>query len=407
MGSLIIIGGGASGLMAAAICKNATVLERADRVGKKILATGNGRCNLTNKYIAPEYYHSADIDAVAAVLSHCPLERVLDTFSEMGLVCRHDEAGRYYPYSNQANAVLDVLRNRVEAHSKIITGFTVQSVRYDQRRGRFEVTGSAQNSAKQTLYAERLIVSTGGGEFDIAKALGHSITPLYPALVQLVSDKPNIKSMSGLRVHATATLCNADQILTSRRGEILFTDFGLSGIAIFDLSGYAAPLLTQKRHRLNVRLDLAPDMDEDALLSLLKQRRSDLSGVAADRLLIGFFSKMLGIALFKEAGIKTSPEHKSPEYKTVRDITNIELLRLAEIIKNFYIGITGTKGFESAQVTGGGVRLNEFDTMTMASRLQPGLYVTGEALDVYGDCGGFNLHWAWVTGLLAGCACKE
>ena len=409
-----IIGGGASGLAAAVTAARrgaqVIVLEQKDRVGKKLLATGNGRCNFSNRDLSLAHYHG-DAAFVKAVLEKVALSETLQFFESIGLVYR-EEAGRLYPYSNHASSVLDALRLAAACLSvREETGFAV--CRVEKRGGRFVL--SAPDGRE--LHADRVIVASGGkaspslgsngGGYALLRSFGHTITRLYPSLVQLKTAPGTVKGMKGIRVYANARLyqtagggspCRQTKggesyqtpggetsLLKQEYGEVQFTDYGLSGIPIFNLSQAAAG-----RKDLCISLDLLPQVTD--VQNLLANRITQLSvsplpadsGMARDlsSLFTGIFQKRVGELLVGRAGYDAA--------------------QLVHAIHNLDFPVIGTMPWENAQVTSGGAVTAEFDPGTMASRLIPGLYACGEVLDVDGECGGYNLQWAWSTGILAG-----
>ena len=398
MKKIIIIGGGASGMVAAVrAAENAEnqvmLLERQARVGRKLLATGNGRCNLTNTGAALNRYHGGDVSFAAPALEAYPPEQVLEFFHGLGLKTVEEYGGRVYPASDHAASVLDVLRLALEkSNVEVITGAAVESVKH--RSGKFTVTW-AEGSAE----ADALIVACGGcagsklggvtDGYALLQSLGHSRTALHPALTQVrtVPDYP--KALKGIRADARVRLLRGETELKNAKGDVLFTETGLSGTAIFEISRAAAT----GGSGLTVSLGFT-DEDEAAVLADLRVRRARWPQLAANLILTGAVQSRLGQMLCKSVGISGGD--------TVSDITDAQLAALARALRDFRLPVTGVSGFEAAQVTAGGIQTSEFDPQTMQSRIVPGLYTCGEVLDIDGDCGGFNLQWAWASGLLAG-----
>ena len=397
MEEIVILGGGAAG-MAAAIAasvspaRHVTLIERQSRVGRKLLSTGNGRCNLTNLGASPAHYHGEAPEFVAPALREFPPERVLEFFSGLGLATVTEYGGRVYPMSDHAGSVLDVLRLALDRPNITLrTGAAAEQV--TRRGGKFEIS-----LPEETLRADRLIVACGGcagsklggvmDGYNLLKALGHSRTALYPALTQLrtVPDYP--RALKGIRADGTVTLRRGKTVLAEAEGDILFTDTGLSGTAVFEISRAAAG-----QENLSAALCFFPG-EESALLADLRTRRARWPEQPANQILTGTVQSRLGQMLCKYAGISGGA--------LTKDLRDAELAVLAHAMKEFVLPVTGVSGFESAQVTAGGVKTSEFDPETLQSRLVPGLYACGEVLDVDGDCGGYNLQWAWASGLLAG-----
>ena len=397
MEKVLIIGGGASG-MAAAIRsaerkdRQVTVLERQPRVGKKLGATGNGRCNLTNLETDIHRYHGADPRFAAPVLSAYPPERVLAFFSGLGLRTETEYGGRVYPLSGHALSVLDVLRLGMDrAGVTVLTDRPAQKIRRGE--GCFYVAAGGEE-----LRADRLILACGGcagsrlggvtDGYALAGSLGHGRTALYPALTQLRTEPEYPRALKGIRVDAVLRLLHAQSVLAERRGDVIFTEVGLSGTAVFELSRFAAG-----ESGLTVELCLFSDPEMD-LFDDLRTRRERWPRLEANRILTGAVQSRVGQMLCRYAGISGGAAAET--------LTDEQLHALARAMRSFCLPVTGVSGFETAQVTAGGLSTAEFDPVTLESRLVSGLYACGELLDVDGDCGGFNLQWAWASGLRAG-----
>jgi len=393
----IVIGAGASGMIAAltaaAIPGNRVrVLERQARVGRKLSATGNGRCNLTNLNAKDSDYHS-ESGADFYALNAFDVQKTLDYFEQLGLVCVSESDGRCYPHSDQATSLVDVLRFALaNCGAQLELGCEVQNITF--KKGRFHVKTSTGDFA-----ADRLILATGGpaGEKLGATAdgarflrmLGHSVTPLLPGLVQLVADEPLLRSLKGVRAPAALQLSKHGTLLAQSAGEVQFTENGVSGPAVFELSREASMNLP-----CDLTLDLLPQKEEAALLSLLQNRCAAQPELTTDDLLTGILHNRLGRVCTKKAGL-------SPAAK-LSTLSDEDLIRAARTIKAFCLDILDTYGLENAQVTIGGARLSQFHPRTLESLVVPGLYACGEVLDVDGPCGGYNLQWAWSSGRLAG-----
>ncbi len=395
MKRILVLGGGASGI-AAAIAAKETARDRADvvlveqfpRVGKKLLATGNGRCNLDNENIAPEKYFTANPGQLARMLE--AMGDPLAWFSSHGLVTRTDEAGRVYPYSQQASDVLNLLLLHMEKLGvRVKTEAKVKSV---TKKGT-TYTVLLENGTK--LFGNAVILALGGKAgpqfgtdgfaLSMAENLGLKTEECYPCLVPLAAKKQEIAGLSGIRVKAKATLYDGEEAIASEDGEIQFTAYGLSGIAIMQLSGFLPRL-----YRPEIRLDLFPQLGEDGLLELLKRRLEILGEVTPEQYLTGLLNSRVGQAVWKAAGL---PEE---------GVAEESLAVLAKTLKNWrFTGLRATD-YQSAQTTGGGVCLSAVSPETFEVRGMPGLYLVGESLDAAGFCGGFNLHWAFGSGIAAG-----
>lgn len=398
MRTLAVIGGGAAGMLAAVTAaedaENRVVLfERQQRLGRKLLATGNGRCNLTNTGATLARYHGEDAAFARPALEKFPPAAALDFFRGLGLLTSEEYGGRVYPLSNSANSVLDVLRLALDAAGvEQRCGEPVRALR--RRGGGFSVV-----TDDGELAADAVIIACGGcagatlggvkDGYELMKALGHRRTALYPALVQLTTAPDYPRALKGVRVQSALRLMRGGEMLAESRGELQFTEKGVSGPAVFDLSRAAATAGGE----LTLRAALLP-LEEDELLRLLRARRAAQPELAASELLTGMLHNRLGRMLVKYAGL--------PATAPLRTLGEGELRRVARACRDFALPVTGTEGFDHAQVTAGGLRTADFDPETLESRLVPGLYACGEVLDIDGDCGGFNLQWAWASGRLAG-----
>ena len=393
-----IIGGGAAGLMAAITAAenghSVTLFERQARVGRKLLATGNGRCNLSNTNLSTDNFHGVQADFVRPALDAFPTEAALDFFHNLGLLTVTEPSGRVYPLSDQAGSVVDVLRFAAEAAGvEMRTGEEVLSL----SRSRNGFTLRLENG---TFHAERVVVCCGGmaggklggtrSGYELLASLGHSRTALYPALVQLKTAPDFVRSLKGVRADAAVTLEKRGNVIAGSCGEVQFTDYGVSGPAIFEISRAAAT----GGEGLTVHLDLLRDYAQAEILALLRQRCADFPALTNENLLTGILHNRLGRTVLRYAGCGLA---ESVTALRERDIANI-----ARAIKDFALPVSGTTGFDNAQVTAGGISTAEFDPETLCSRIVPGVYAAGEVLDVDGDCGGYNLQWAWASGRKAG-----
>lgn len=404
--NIAVIGAGASGLIAAYQAAKALgpgsvlLLEGNPKPGKKLLATGNGRCNLTNLHIAPQHYHG-DVALAAPLLARYPAQRVMDAFGGMGLLCRADGEGRVYPNNLQAAAVLQTLWDACrEAGVTERWAFPCREIRPE--KGGFLLHGPEG----QRLFARQCILACGGqaspkhscpgGGYALAEALGLPVTGLRPSLVPLKSPAKALRSLKGMRCKARAALYCQGEAVYAESGEVLFGDGALSGICIFNLSarlGETAPA------GLEVSLDLLEAMEEAQVLAYLKGLRAAHPQRPAGELFAGALNLRVGWELVKSLNI--------PGDKPLSRLGDRDLARAAGLAKDWRFPVTGPGPWESAQVTAGGVPLREVDPETLESKKHPGLYVTGELLNIDGDCGGYNLHWAWATGLAAGTAAAQ
>ena len=397
---VLVIGGGAAGMMAALTAAEnghaVTLLERQGRVGRKLMATGNGRCNLTNHHVSPAHYHGETPDFCRHALAAFDVGSTLLYFAGLGLLTTAEDSGRVYPFSNMAGSVLDVLRFALENSGiDLRTGCVVTAIK---KKGN---TFLVRTESGEEFTADRVILAAGGAAggkvggvmdgYQLAKGLGHHRTALYPSLVQIRTDPTYPRALKGVKAEAAVTIRRGGEVLARNRGEVLFTEYGVSGPVIFDISRTAAT----GGDGLTVTLDLFPDWEQREALDWLRQRRQSAGDREAGTLLTGALHSRLGQMVCKAAGFTN---------QRAAGLSDGDLRRIAAQAKGFTLPITGVCGFDQAQVTAGGLRCGEFDPHTMESRLVPGFYACGEVLDIDGDCGGYNLQWAWSSGRLAGAA---
>ena len=394
--NVCVIGGGAAGMLAALTAAEnghrVLLLERQSRVGRKLLATGNGRCNLSNYHVSPAHYHGG-AGFCDFALSQFDVGETLQYFASLGLLTVSEASGRIYPMSNMAGSVLDVLRYALERPEiDLQTGQTVTAVRKMPE-------GFSVKTETDTFSARRLILAAGGAAgskvgggmdgYRLAKSLGHHRTALYPSLVQLKTDPTYPRALKGVKAQCGISICRGSQVLARNSGEVLFTEYGVSGPAIFDLSRS----VSAGGSDLTCLLNFFPDWEEAEVLHWLSQRQAAMAAHEASTLLTGSCHTRLGQMICKSAGFTN---------QRATGLTRDDLRRIARQATHFALPITGTCGFDQAQVTAGGLDTSEFDPRTLQSRLVPGLYACGELLDIDGDCGGYNLQWAWSSGRLAG-----
>ncbi|HCX44100.1 MAG TPA: aminoacetone oxidase family FAD-binding enzyme [Oscillibacter sp.] len=394
--NVCVIGGGAAGMLAALTAAenghHVLLLERQSRVGRKLLATGNGRCNLSNHHVSPAHYHGG-AGFCDFALSQFDVGETLQYFASLGLLTVSEASGRIYPMSNMAGSVLDVLRYALERlEIDLQTGQTVTAVRKMPE-------GFSVKTETDTFSARCLILAAGGAAgskvgggmdgYRLAKSLGHHRTALYPSLVQLKTDPTYPRALKGVKAQCGISICRGSQVLARNSGEVLFTEYGVSGPAIFDLSRS----VSAGGSDLTCLLNFFPDWEEAEVLHWLSQRQAAMAAHEASTLLTGSCHTRLGQMICKSAGFTN---------QRAAGLTRDDLRRIARQATHFALPITGTCGFDQAQVTAGGLDTSEFDPRTLQSRLVPGLYACGELLDIDGDCGGYNLQWAWSSGRLAG-----
>ena len=392
-----IIGGGASGMAAAlAAAENPEVqvilMERQARVGRKLGATGNGRCNLTNLHAAEGGFYGDDAAFADFAVSQFPPEKTLEWFSSLGLFTVVEESGRVYPYSDQANSVVDVLRFALEKDNITVKlGFEAEKVKKTAAGFRIE-------SKEETVECDKLIIACGGlagtklggtmSGYKFLRGFGHKCTKLRPTLVQLKSSWGGCTGLKGVRCNCLAAIYHNGQFHSESTGELQFTEYGISGPVIFEISRDVC----QEKGDWTCRLDFLPDISAEKLSEELYRRKN--TNLPASELLTGILHNRLGRILSQSAGISQS--------RQVSQLSDYDLQQAVLAVKEFEIGLTEPLGMDSAQVTAGGIFTKEFEDTTMESRIVPGLYACGEVLDIDGDCGGYNLQWAWSSGRLAG-----
>ena len=396
---IAVIGGGASGLMAAITAKKlgkeVIILERKDRILKKVLITGNGRCNITNVNANISNYFGKNISSVENILNRFTPHDTMDFFNELGIVCNEENRGKVYPLSGQASSVVDALRFEAEKLGiKIETEFYVRKIEKDGFK--FKI----YSEDKKKIEAGRVILAAGGQSypelgsngsgFELAKELGHSVTKLSPSIVQLKTEKNQVKGLQGIKTDVAVTAYGDNKKICTYDGELLFTDYGISGNVVFNIS-FVMPLYKN----VEFEIDFMEKFDYNELYEMLKERKRILSHLTMENYFNGMINKKLGQFLSKVSGIEKLS-------KPVKDLNDSDIRKLCTVLKKYRVKILETTGFKNAQVTAGGVSLDEVNIETLESKIVKGLYFSGEVLDVYGECGGFNLQWAWASGQIAG-----
>lgn len=386
-----IIGGGASGLFLAnglADGKKAVLFERGERVGRKLSATGNGQGNVTNLAADTTEYFCLDKSSktkIAKIICAENQERLTAAFRALGVLLQADERGRVYPAGKQASSLTDALRFSL-AQKGVDVRLQTRVVRLEKTKGGFVLTVETGAEKRTEQIFARFVVLCAGGKaaknfgtdgsaYALAEGLGHTVTPLYPSLVQLKTETTYTKTLKGIRVVDGGLTAFFGGKKTSLRGDVIFTDYGVSGDAVFRVSAFVADALAAG---VTLSVDFLPDVSEEEILSMMKRKRKAFPTLDSGELLFGILNNQVGRAVMKRAD------------------GNME--RAAKFVKDFRLSVTGSLGFDYAQVTKGGIPLAETDD-DLQSRVAPGLYFAGEILDVDGQCGGFNLQWAYSSAM--------
>ena len=400
MRTVAVIGGGASGMMAAVTAASGgahvILLEHKDRIGKKILSTGNGRCNFTNTHQEPICYHLEDPLFPWEVVERFNAQAVISFFLQMGVYSKNRN-GYIYPNSDQASAVLDAFRMELDRLKvEIRTGIECREIRPGKK-------GFTILTDQEPVRADRVILCAGskaapatgsdGSGYDLAKKLGHRILPVLPALTALKCEEKFFKSIAGVRANGSVSIWSDGECIAKDTGEIQLTDYGISGIPVFQVSRYASKLLYEKKETDAV-LDFMPDFTKAQTNAFLRARAETRPDKSAEMFLIGLFHKKLCDLWIRLS--KISRQRKAGE------LTADEIACLTDLIKDFRVRIRETNSYDKAQVCCGGIDTREVDPGTLESVYVPGLYFAGEILDVDGMCGGYNLTFAWASGYVAG-----
>lgn len=397
---VIIVGGGASGLVAAISAARegaeVTIVEQKDRLGKKILSTGNGKCNLTNEYMKVDCFRGDDTSIVSEVLDQFGYKDTIRFFEELGVILKNRQ-GYIYPISDQASTILDVLCMEIKRLGiEVLLEQSVTSITKTNHGFRVKTT-------ETSLQSDAVILATGGkaaptlgsdgSGYMLAKQLEHHMSPVVPALVQLIGNGHFYKQIAGVRTQAKVSLFVDDALVCDDTGELQLTNYGISGIPVFQVSRYAAKGLYEKKSVV-AEIDFLPSMSDEDFGIFLNNRLQSHGDKTAEEFLVGVFHKKLIGLLLKASVINTNV--------VMEQVTTDKLDKFKLVSKHFHIVIDGTKDFEHAQVCAGGVRTSEVNAQTLESIYHDNVYLTGELLDIDGICGGYNLQWAWSTGYIAG-----
>lgn len=409
MRKIAIIGGGASGMMAAitAAYRGAvvTIYEKNDRVGKKILATGNGKCNFSNLNIGNNSYRGGDINKVNDILERFSPKDCMDFFADKGMLIKNKD-GYLYPASEQASTVLDILRMQLNFYNiNIITECEIVDIKSEDNGNETTyILSGILNGKKKCFKADAVVLSCGSlagiplqqqkgkNVYDILSYMNLPVVTVVPALVQLRCKEEFMKSVAGVRVDGEVTLYADDKEICRERGEVQLTDYGISGIPVFQLSRYAAYALHEKK-RVSVSLNVLPSFTDEEYAGWYINRNILNEGQTAEEYFLGIANKKLLLLFMKLSGIK--PTEK---------IINVSIEKknnVFKLMRGLNLTVTGTNPFEKAQVCAGGLAMDAVDDNLQIMKY-PGIYATGELMDVDGRCGGYNLQWAFASGYVAG-----
>lgn len=396
-----IIGAGASGMFAAITAAKqgaeVTLIEKKDRIGKKILATGNGKCNFTNKIMKQVDFKSQRINIFDDYISQFDKNEVISFFQSNGMLTK-EKNGYYYPRSEQASTVLDLLRLQLKTY-KVSVLTEKYPISIQKKKKQFEII----LNSNEKLFFDRIILACGSfaGEkkqdnyngYTYAKNFGHTIVPVVPALVQVRAKGKDFKSIAGVRCDANIKLYIDNCLSAEEFGELQLTDYGISGIPVFQLSRYVSYGIYEKK-LVTAVIDFLPEYNIEEWHSFVETKwKNSSKNITVEEFFQGFLNKKLNMMFLKNAGIKAETPLNQLKYSKIQ--------QAIETMKCWKIEIEGTNPFENAQVCAGGISMDEI-TLQMESKLIPGLFFTGELLDVDGRCGGYNLQWAWTSGYLAG-----
>lgn len=395
-----IIGAGASGLMAAVTAAgngaSVTVFERNDKTGRKLLVTGNGRCNYTNTLMNAGCYNENAGDFVSRALGIFDEKDAIEFFRRAGMLTKYKN-GYAYPYSEQAQAVQDIfIMECRRLNVRIEKGVRIDSI--NSKRNGFVIGADGRKE-----YFDKIILACGGmaspksgtdgSGYTLAENFGHSIKKPVPSLVQLKCQEKFFKELSGIRCECEVSFLIDGAAAGTEKGEVQFTDYGLSGIPVFQFSGKAARALAEGK-KCRASIDFMPELSVKETIGMLLERKNHAGDKTITEFMIGLFNWNLNKVIIKRAGI--------PADTLASKLKKTDLEIIAGYIKEFEVQITGTNGFDRAQVTSGGINISEINPETMESKLKRGLYFAGEIMDVDGRCGGYNLQWAWTSGYISG-----
>lgn len=402
-----IVGGGAAGMMAAITAARqgaeVTILEGNDRLGKKLLATGNGKCNLGNRKLDTEEYYTKQPQRLGQYLRQFGVEDTISFFQGIGLMLK-DKNGYLYPACEQASAVLDVLRYEIAAlRIDVVTGCKIEQIVSEQK----EESLVTVKSHDQTFCFNSVVVACGGkaapktgsdgSGLKLAAQMGHNILPTVPALVQLKCSEDYLKAVSGVRADARIRVREGGNCIADERGELQLTDYGISGIPVFQLSRQINYILREQKE-VEVEIDFMPDQSPEEYEMIQACRKLLMSDRTVEEFFTGMLHKKLMMQFIKMAGLKPQ--------EAAETANEAAMAKVYGLCREWHLHVNGHNSYENAQVCAGGIPLDEV-TEQLQSQKAPGIFFAGEILDVDGKCGGYNLQWAWSSGFLAGKAAAQ
>jgi predicted Rossmann fold flavoprotein len=401
---IIIIGGGASGIMAAIVSARngakVTIIERKPKIGRKILATGNGRCNLTNLYANKSHFHSETENIYEEIINKFDINSTMKFFNDLGITTIEKDLGKVYPRSEQANSVVNALLyelNRLKVN--VVCNSDVENIQLDKN--------IKVKTSDKIYYCNKLIIATGGKScpdlgsngsgYKLAKMLGHTVIEPFPSLVQLKTDYQYLKQLQGTKIWGTVKILDDENnIYRKEKGEVLFTDYGVSGPPILQISRYGSKNLLRNKSTY-ITIDLVSEYEN--IDTILINRFEKAPNKTIQESFVGFINNRLIIPIIKTANIDIN--------KKVANITKEERISIGNTLKNLKMKVTGTNQWNQSQVTAGGVDTREIDSNTLESKICKNIYLCGEIIDIDGDCGGYNLQWAWSSGAVAGLSASK
>jgi len=401
---LAVIGAGPAGLMAAGTAsqkgRKVILLEKNEFIGRKILATGNGRCNLTNKNISAGNYHGASAIFIESILGKFNQAQTMNFFESLGITLKEEDRGRIFPRSNQALTIVEAFKSVIEESGIILK--TSMAVKYVSKGSCFII----KTEDGQSFEAKNLILSTGGkaafqfgssgdGIFWASK-LGHRIVPIFAALVPIETREAWVKEVQGIKIEAKITTKVDNKTIQKSIGDCLFTQFGLSGSAVMAQAGEISPLLGT--NSVKIFIDIYPEITEQHLDQKLEQIFKNNTWKTLNNCLMGLFPSKLVPVILSLAGVDQN--------KNASKILKADRQRIVQCIKGMELTVKKIRPLKEAQVSRGGIDTAEIDQNTLESKLVKGLYFAGEIMDVDADSGGFNLQWAWSSGFVAGQSCR-